>query len=160
MQVTSSLSEAQRGRAVALFEQGYGETATARRLGVRRDPVKALRRRWLTFGRAALVEKRTKAVYPFEVKLEAVKRREAGQTKASVVDELGLSSDRLLMRWCRQYREGGEDALRAKPKGRPKGSPRPEPLSAEDKLLRRVAKLEAENAYLKALRALKDDPHA
>ena len=45
--------------------------------------------------------------------------------------------------------QGGDDALKPKPKGRPKGSAKPKVLTEEDKLRRQIARLEAENAYLK-----------
>lgn len=52
--------------------------------------------------------------------------------------------------WVRAYREGGPEALRPKPRGRPAGSASPpgEP-TREQELERRLRKLEAENAYQK-----------
>lgn len=47
--------------------------------------------------------------------------------------------------WCREYRSGGPDALRPKPKGRPRGAKsKPRPAPTREQLL------EEENAYLKA----------
>lgn len=45
--------------------------------------------------------------------------------------------------------QGGDDALKLKPKGRPKGSAKPKVLTEEDKLRRENERLRAENAYLK-----------
>lgn len=69
---------------------------------------------------------------------------------------MGLSSPKVLERWIRAYRVHGEDGLRPKPKGRP---PKASSLAAGgvselEMLQRRVEYLEAENAYLKALRDL------
>ena len=63
--------------------------------------------------------------------------------------EFGLSSENLVSGWSRKWRNGGDEALKPKPKGRPKGSVTPKPLSEEAKLRRQIARLEAENAYLK-----------
>lgn len=46
--------------------------------------------------------------------------------------------------------------MKPKPKGRPKGSAAPRLLSEEEKLRRQVERLEAENAYLKKLRDLRN----
>ena len=67
----------------------------------------------------------------------------------------GIASRTPLDSWCRLYREGGADALRPKPKGRPKGSAaQSAPKTREQELEARVRRLEAENAYLKKVRAL------
>lgn len=55
----------------------------------------------------------------------------------------------------RLYREGGAQALKPKPKGRPKGSVRAVPPTREEELAERVRKLEAQVAYLKKSIALK-----
>ena len=61
-----------------------------------------------------------------------------------------------LKRWCRLYREGGADALRPKPKGRPRGSgAKAAPPTREEELEREVRRLEAQVAYLKKSIALK-----
>lgn len=70
--------------------------------------------------------------------------------------EFGLSSDRLVSGWSSKWRKGGDEALKPKPKGRPKGSAAPRLLSEEEKLRRQVERLEAENAYLKKLRDLRN----
>ena len=58
-------------------------------------------------------------------------------------------------KWCKAYREGGAEALRPKPKGRPPGSDAKAVRKTRgQELEERVRKLEAENAYLKKLAAL------
>ncbi len=101
------------------------------------------------------MEKPTKQQYSFEVKKEVVDRFTAGQSKMELAAEFGLSSDQVVTGWVRAWRKGGDDALRPKPKGWPKGSTAPQHVSEEDTLRRRVEQLEAENAYLKKLRALR-----
>ena len=61
-----------------------------------------------------------------------------------------------LKSWIRAYRDGGEEALRPKRKGRPPGPARPRPeATREQELERQVQRLEAEVAYLKKSIALK-----
>lgn len=156
MRARSSLSEVQRERLVELFEQGYGYVAAARCLGISKYPARMLHRRFILHGRLCLVEKRTKQHYTFEIKKEVVDRFLSGQSKMELAAEFGLSSDQLVHSWVRAWRQGGDDALKPKPKGRPKGSSKPKPVTEVDKLRRRVELLEAENAYLKKLRDLRN----
>lgn len=157
MHPSSSLSEAQRGAAVALFEQGRGYSATARYLGVSRWAVREIHRRWVLHGRKVLVAKSTKTQYSFEFKLDVVgKVIDEGAAAQQVAQEYGVSSATLVQTWVRTYRRLGEDGLKPKPKGR-----RPEGADCSSQELTDLARLEqelerlrAENAYLKKLRAL------
>ena len=156
MRARSSLSEHQREQLVECFEQGMGSKAVAKALGVSKYAVRSLYRRFQLHGRLCLVEKPIKQQYSFEVKKEVVHRRLAGETKMDLAREFGLSSDQLVTSWSWEWRKGGDEALKPKPKGRPKGSAVPKPLTEEEKLRRRIARLEAENAYLKKLRDLRN----
>ncbi|MGJ4169052.1 helix-turn-helix domain-containing protein, partial [Corynebacterium macclintockiae] len=156
MRARSSLSEYQREQLVECFEQGMGSIAAANALGVSKYAVRTLRRRFQLHGRLCLVEKPTKQQYSFEIKKEVVERHLAGETRMDLAREFGLSSDILVRDWARKWRKGGDEALKPKPKGRPKGSAAPKPLTEEEKLRRRIARLEAENAYLKKLRDLRN----
>ena len=160
LRARSSLSEYQREQLVECFEQGMGSQAAAKVVGVSRDVTRKLYRRFQLHGRLCLVEKPIKQQYSFEVKKEVVQRYLAGETKMDLAREFGLSSDQLVSYWSRQWRNGGDEALKPKPKGRPKGSAAPKPLTEEEKLRRRIARLEAENAYLKKLRDLRNQGHA
>ena len=154
MDTRSSLSEAQRGAAVAWFEQGLGDSAVSTLLGVSRWPVRRLYQRWRLRGRGALVsEKSVKPSYAFEFKLALVQRFLAGEGAMALAEEAQLSSPALLKTWARAYGRNGEDALRPKPKGRP-------PAQASggetelDRLRRENEFLRAQNAYLGKLQAL------
>lgn len=148
-----------RRQAALLFDEGWGQGPVAHLLGI---PVEAVRK-WLYAYRAVGLEgllsmgsKHTK--YTFEQKVAAAKAIvDEGRPKPEVMSELGIASLTSLKNWCRAYREGGEDALRPKPKGRPAGAAaKPsEPPSREQALEERVRKLEVENAYLKKLAALR-----
>ena len=158
MRARSSLSEQQREKLVECFEQGMGSQAAAKVVGVSRDVTRKLYRRFQLHGRLCLVEKPIKQQYSFEVKKEVVQRYLAGETKMDLAREFGLSSDQLVTSWSWEWR--GDEALKPKPKGRPKGSAAPKRLTEEDKLRRQIARLEAENAYLKKLRDLRNQGHA
>lgn len=145
--------------AVDLFEKGYGERSAASALAVPRETV----RQWLYIFRASGLEgllamgsKRTK--YAYEQKVAAASAVvDDGMAKADAMARFGIASLAPLERWCRLYREGGAEALRPKPKGRPRGAvAKPKaPMTREEELEARVRKLEAENAYLKKLEALR-----
>jgi transposase len=156
----SSLTEAQRSAAVALFERGWGDGAVATDLGVSRWPVRSLYRRWGVHGRGALVGKPTKSTYPFEFKVDVVRRvLDQGATAEQLAQELELSSGQLVRSWVRAYRRLGEDGLKPKPKGRPSGGGSPptpnDVISDLQRLEQENLRLRAENAYLKKLRALR-----
>ena len=156
MRARSSLSEAQREAAVALFEKGIGYRAAARLLDAPRVPVRALYGRWRIHGQGVLVSRPAKS-YSFEFKLALVERFLAGETGPDLAAEAGLASRELLQKWVRAYRLEGEDALRPKPKGRPRktASPPPAELSELERLRRENERLRAEVAYLGKLRALR-----
>lgn len=137
---------------------GYGAAATA--LGVSKYAARMLCRRFKLHGRLCLVEKPTKQQYSFEIKKEVVQRHLAGETAMDLAREFGLSSEQLVSGWSWKWRKGGDEALKPKRKGRPKRSVTPKPLSEEAKLRRQIARLEAENAYLKKLRDLRNQGHA
>ena len=160
MRARSSLSEHQREQLVELFEQGMGYKAAATVLGVSKYAVRMLYRRFTLHGRLCLVEKPTKQQYSSEIKKEVVQRHLAGETAMDLAREFGLSSERLVRGWSLKWRNGGDEALKPKPKGRPKGSVALKPLSEEEKLRRQIARLEAENAYLKKLRDLRNQGRA
>lgn len=155
MHPRSSLSLGQRERLVEWFEAGYGSRAAATRMGVGRDVVRKLERRWKLHGRLCLVSYSRKRSYSFETKKAVVERYLAGETAMEIAAACDLSSDQIVLAWVRVWREGGEDALHPKPKGRPKGPHAARVASEEDRLRKQVQRLEAENAYLKKLRDLR-----
>lgn len=99
--------------------------------------------------------------FSFEVKLEVVRRFVEGQATAmELAREHGLSSPKLVEKWVRAYRREGAEALRPKPKGRPAAAAAvvvdPSGLSELERLRAENLRLSAENAYLKKLRALRE----
>lgn len=70
--------------------------------------------------------------------------------RPEAMDRFDVASRSALDAWCRLYREGGAEALRPKPKGRPRGSgAKAAPATREEGLEREVRRLEAQVTYLK-----------
>ena len=156
---SSSLSEEQREAAVVLFEIGWGSRAVATKLGVGRKPVLRLHDRWRVRGDTALVTKPGNRVYSFELKLNAVQRYIAGETRVALAKELELSSPALVQTWVHKYRVEGEEGLRPKAKGRPKSDPgtAAAPESEVQRLRRENERLRAEVAFLGKVQALGEE---
>jgi transposase len=164
MHPRSSMSADQRVACIDLFEEGFGYRAVSSRLGVRVKAVKVLEARFKIWGRAALESKPTRQVYSFEFKMAVVRQFLDGDgTAPDLAREHQLNSPHQVRRWVQLYREQGEEGLRLKPRGRPKKiSARPESpeLSELDQLRRENQRLAAEVAYLKKVRALKNQPRS
>lgn len=144
-----------RARAAALFASGRGSESAARELGV--SP-KAVRKWQLTYraaGKEGLLRMgRKHTAYDFETKVAAASAVvDGGMAKPEAMERFGVASASPLDRWCRAYREGGAEALRPRPKGRPRADPAPR--TREEELEREVRRLEAHVAYLKKSIALK-----
>ena len=147
-----------RSRAAELYDEGYGVRSIANMIHV---PRAAVRKGSATYGSVGsegrMLRGRKHAKYSFETKLAAARAVvDEGMTKPEAMARFGIASMTPLKNWVKAYREGGPEALRPKPKGRPRGSGSPpKKLTREQELERRVRKLEAENAYLKKSIALK-----
>ena len=89
--------------------------------------------------------------YSFETRVATARSVvDEGLTRSEAMARFGIRSESPIARWVKAYREGGAEALRPKPKGRPRGSgSRPRELTREQELERKVARLEAEVAYQK-----------
>lgn len=144
-----------RAEAAGLFEQGLGDAAVSTRLGLARSTVEKWLLAYRAIGREAFLDMAdTRRTYSWDTKVAAAAAVVDGNLpKPEAMRRFGIANSTSLDTWCRQYRAGGPDALRPKPKGRPKAPAAP--ATREQELERRIAKLEAENAYLKKSIALK-----
>ena len=143
-----------REQAVEMFERGFGYRLTAGRLGVSAETVREWQKMYRVIGRGGLLVMGVKrARYDYETKVAAARAVvDGGMSKPEAMVRFGIASATSLKKWCRLYREGGAQALKPKPKGRPKGAV---PPTREEELQERVRKLEAQVAYLKKSIALK-----
>ena len=146
-----------RKQAVKMFENGLGYGLTAKRLGMSAATVREWQKTYRVIGRSGFLAMGVKQTrYDYETKVAAAKAVvDGGMSKPEAMVHFGIASATPLKQWCRLYREGGAQALKPKPKGRPKGSVRAVPPTREEELEERVRKLEAQVAYLKKSIALK-----
>ncbi|WP_314080944.1 helix-turn-helix domain-containing protein [uncultured Rothia sp.] len=146
-----------RKQAAQMFEKGFGYGVTAKSLGVPAATVREWQKMYRVIGKGGLLAmgvKHTK--YDYETKVAAARAVvDGGMSKPEAMVHFGIASVTPLKQWCRLYREGGAQALKPKPKGRPKGSVRALLPTREEELEERVRKLEAQVAYLKKSIALK-----
>ena len=150
--------ESLRLEAARLHDAGLGRRAIGAALGVPHEAV----RRWLEKYRAGGTELLLnmggkQARYDYETKVAAASAVvDGGMARPEAMRRFGIASSSPLDQWCRLYREGGAEALRPRPKGRPRGSgAEAAPRTREQELEARVRKLEAQVAYLKKSIALK-----
>lgn len=143
-----------REQAVEMFERGFGYALTSKRLGVPAEAVRHWQKTYRAIGKDGLLAMGVKqARYDYETKVAAASAVvDGGMSKPEAMVRFGIASATPLKNWCRLYREGGAQALKPKPKGRPKGAV---PPTREEELQERVRKLEAQVAYLKKSIALK-----
>lgn len=146
-----------RKQAAQMFERGFGYGVTAKRLGVSAETVREWQKMYRVIGRSGLLAMGVKHTrYDYETKVAAARAVvDGGMSKPEAMVRFGIASTTPLKQWCRLYRQGGAQALKPKPKGRPKGSVRALPPTREEELEERVRKLEAQVAYLKKSIALK-----
>ena len=118
------------------------------------ETVREWQKMYRVIGRGGLLAMGVKrAKYDYETKVAAARAVvDGGMSKPEAMVRFGIASATPLKKWCRLYREGGAQALKPKPKGRPKGAV---PPTREEELEERVRKLEAQVAYLKKSIALK-----
>ena len=146
-----------REQAVKMFESGFGYGLTARKLGMSAATVREWQKMYRVIGKGGFLAMGVKqARYDYETKVAAAAAVvDGGMSKPEAMARFGIASVTPLKQWCRLYRQGGAQALKPKPKGRPKGSVRAVPPTREEELAERVRKLEAQVAYLKKSIALK-----
>ena len=143
-----------RGRACGLFERGLGYRSAAKRLGVSPKAVRKWQQTYRAVGWDALLNMGTHRRYDYETKVAAASAVvDGGMARPEAMARFGIASESPLRSWCRLYREGGAEALRPRPKGRPRKASAP--VTRVQELEREVRRLEAQVAYLKKLIALK-----
>ena len=113
-----------RKQATQMFEKGCGYRLTARKLGVSAATVREWQKMYRVIGKGGLLAMGVKrAKYDYETKVAAARAVvDGGMSKPEAMVRFGIASTTPLKQWCRLYREGGAQALKPKPKGRPKGT--------------------------------------
>lgn len=145
-----------RQEAARLFAIGHGRTVVAASLGLSEYLIRQWEYTYRALGKEALLVT-THKKYDFSLKLAAVKDfLENGLTKPEIMEKYGIASMNPLVQWIRAYRDGGEEALHAKPKGRPRKTP-PVYATREEELEAKIRELELELEIQKRINALIDE---
>lgn len=145
-----------------------GQRELAQRYGVGRSSLRTWINGYREHGASALRKKHGEYSAEFKVSvLQRMERQQLSQRQVAALFDL-RGGGGVVAKWLRQYDEGGLEALKAKPRGRPKMPPPKPPLpsispaapplaedaSALEKLRKENEYLRAEVAYLKKLEAL------
>ena len=134
-------------------------------------------REWVSnyrrFGEAGLMRSRQQHVYSFEFKLHVVELYLTSElTYQEVALREGLTNPSLIVRWVKEYKTAGPEALRPKKKGRKRTMDKERVIreieengtEEEKKLLRQLQeenlRLRIENAFLKEARRLRLEEEA
>ena len=143
-----------RHEALGLIKAGVGKHFLARRLAMPVQTAEKWIMKYRSNGEDAVMGAKGKRSYDWETKVAAARDHvDNDMTKTEVMAKYAIASVAPLERWCREYRTGGPEALRPKPKGRPRGeksSPKPKPTRE-----RELSYLRAKAAYLEKVRALR-----
>ncbi len=180
------ITDEQAWAAIELFDHGHGYVAAATILDVHKPSLKLLHDRWLVRGTISVMEPHQPRRIPAETKIATAKRYLNGEHKVELAKELGLASSRPIVDWAKEFRNRGDQAfapcpttskgktarIRAIDNGQDPGAvPAPskpdvmakktrvEDISLAEyrQLQDRLLRAEAENAYLKKLRALRQN---
>ena len=131
-------------------------------------PLKDWVRAYKNQGMEGLKRRKRKEVYPVQFKLDTLQfMLETGTSYQETAEQFRLNHPSLIHRWMKEFNEHGIEGLKPKSKGRPSMSKKPiKQTKKEEKKLTREAELERENellrlenAYLKKLRALRENPN-
>ncbi|MFC4662909.1 MULTISPECIES: helix-turn-helix domain-containing protein [Oceanobacillus] len=133
------------------------------------SPIKNWVSSYKSQGMGGLKRRKTKEEYSVQFKLDAVQfMLETGASYQETAVRFHLNNHSLIVRWMKALREQGIEGLKPRPKGRPSMSKKPnkqkkkeeKKLTREEELERENELLRLENAYLKKLRAFREDPNA
>ena len=151
--------EAQKRRFLELYEAGASYPEIKIQLGIDKHDFRDWRDTIRIFGPSRFLMSHTsKTKYSYKIKLAAVKARVEEQIPyQDILARYGVAP-KLLRRWCKIYSEHGEAGLQPKKQGRPAGAKQKpvQELTPIEEMELRIKRLEAENAILKKVAALKD----
>ena len=141
-----------------------GHKTLAKQYGVERTSLQRWIERYREHGESGLRKKYSQYSEKFKLSvLRRMQRQCLSQAQVAALFDL-RGGPGVVAKWLRQYHEGGPEALKPKPRGRPKTMPSPKPpkalppqdddASALEALRKENEHLRAEVAYLKKLEAL------
>ena len=148
-----------------MLEGGYSIHFIHKHYGINDKLLFTLWERYKAQGASALVKRKNHKLSA-EEKMEVISDyREKHLSLSDIMLNHGVS-ECAIRSWCRRYDEGGAEALRDRPKGRPRramGRPKkkkPEEMTELERLRYENEYLRAENALLKKVKALVEEREA
>lgn len=125
-------------------------------------------RDYKTIGMEGLKRSKMKEVYSVQFKLDPIQfMLDTGAAHQKTAMQFRLNNPSLIHRWMKTFNEQGIEGLKPKPKGRPSMSKKPnkqknkeEKILTREELERENELLSLENAYLKKLKAFRENPNA
>jgi len=120
-------------------------------------------------GMEGLRRRKKKKEYSVQFKLDTIQfMLNTGASYLETAVQFNLNNPSLIKRWMKSFREQGVEGLKQNVKGRPSMSKKPDDkkikeekkLTREEELERENELLRLENAYLKKLRAFRENPNA
>ncbi|WP_110936883.1 helix-turn-helix domain-containing protein [Salipaludibacillus neizhouensis] len=132
-------------------------------------PLKNWVRSYKTQGMDGLKRRKMQEGYSVQFKLDTIQFiLETGASYQETADQFRLNNPSLIYRWMKTFNERGIEGLKPISKGRPSMSKKPTKsknkeetkLTREEELERENELLRLENAYLKKLKAFRENPNA
>ena len=121
------------------------------------------------YGNNGIKRKRNKEVYPVQFKVDVLHfMKKTGASYQETAIQFKMNNPRLIAKWNQKFLKEGIEGLQEKAKGRPSMSKKPEEtptkpekeMSREEQLERENELLRLEVAYLKKLKAFRENPDA
>ncbi|MGP4083059.1 transposase, partial [Pseudalkalibacillus sp. R45] len=147
---------------------GYGSLAKKYNLGSH-TPIVEWVKTYKSQGIEGLKRRKTKKEYSVQFKLDTIQFiLNTGASYLETAHQFSLNNPSLIKRWLKAYRKQGIEGLEPRSKGRPSMSKKTnkqkkkeeKKLTREEELERENELLRLENAYLKKLRAFRENPNA
>lgn len=146
---------------------GYGSLAKKYNMGSQ-TPIVEWVKNYKSQGIGGLRRRKTKNEYSVQFKLDTIQfMLNTGASYLETAVQFKLNNPSLIKRWKKTFREHGIEGLKLKSKGRPSMSKKStkqkkkeeKKLTREEELERENELLRLENAYLKKLRAFRENPN-
>nr|WP_106779154.1 helix-turn-helix domain-containing protein [Lysinibacillus timonensis] len=144
-----------------------GYRAIAKKYGIGGSPLRRWVRAYKEFGRNGLSVKKTKQFYSVQFKIDVLNfMKRTGASYQDTAIHFNLNDPTLVASWYHRFSKEGIEGLQKKSKGRPsmskkqKSTPnnQEKAMSREEQLERENELLRLEVAYLKKLKAFRENP--
>jgi len=147
----------------------HGYRSIAKKYGIGDSPLRRWVRAYQEFGRSGLSVKKKKQYYSVQFKIDVLNfMKRTGASYQDTAIHFNLNNPTLITSWNRRFLKEGIEGLQDKSKGRPSMSKKSKStvikqeknMSREEQLERENELLRLEVAYLKKLKAFRENPNA